>query len=34
MDTIPNVPMKEEFFSTKAINSRLKRLANAKSKEI
>jgi hypothetical protein len=34
MDTIPNVPTKEEFFSMEGIKSRVKRLANGKSKEI
>jgi hypothetical protein len=34
MDTIPNVPTKEEFYSKEGIQSRVKRLENGKSKEI
>jgi hypothetical protein len=34
MDTIPNLPTKEEVFSIEDIESRVKRLANGKSKEI
>jgi hypothetical protein len=34
MDTIPNLPKKEEDFSMEDIESRVRRLANGKSKDI
>jgi hypothetical protein len=34
MDTIPNLPKKEGTFSMEGIESRVKRLANGKSKDI
>jgi hypothetical protein len=34
MDTIPNLPTKEEVFSMEGIDSRVKRLANEKSNDI